>query len=391
VQWAVTLGLVPVLAGSFGSISLVSIGVNLLAIPLYTLVLVPAVLAGTALLLAAPPFGAAVLGAVAWLIEATWPIIAVPAAWPWAAWGVAGLGPLAWCALIVGAAATIAPLPVPGRIAGLTLVVAACLWRPPPLLAGAVHFTLLDVGQGLAAVVETRGHVLVYDTGPAFRSGGDAGAMAVAPYLRHRGLRRVDLLVASHDDLDHAGGAASLERYMPVTRRSASGQALDRFGAVERCRRGVRWTWDGVRFEWLHPGPDLPVGDNDRSCVLLVRAGPHAILLTGDIERGAEIELLASGSLPRVDVLIVPHHGSRTSSTPALVAATRPRWALVAAGYRNRWGFPKPDVVKRWREAGAEVLVGSTTGAIEFDVHPDRPLTSPQVWRPSHRRPWRDP
>jgi competence protein ComEC len=125
--------------------------------------------------------------------------------------------------------------------------------------------------------------------------------------------------------------------------------------------------------------------------VLLVRAGPHAILLTGDIERGAEIELLASGSLPRVDVLIVPHHGSRTSSTPALVAATRPRWALVAAGYRNRWGFPKPDVVKRWREAGAEVLVGSTTGAIEFDVHPDRPLTSPQVWRPSHRRPWRDP
>jgi competence protein ComEC len=146
-----------------------------------------------------------------------------------------------------------------------------------------------------------------------------------------------------------------------------------------------------VRFEWLHPGRDLPLADNDRSCVLLVRAGGHTVLLTGDVERGAEAELVASGMLPRIDVLVVPHHGSRTSSTSALVAATRPRWALVAAGYRNRWGFPKPEIVARWGEAGAEVLVSSATGAIEFDVYPDRPLAAPQLWRPSHRRPWRDP
>jgi competence protein ComEC len=271
------------------------------------------------------------------------------------------------------------------------MVLAACLWRPPPPEPGAVRFSMLDVGQGLAAVVETQHHVLVYDSGPAFRSGGDAGAMAVAPYLRHRGLRRVDVLVASHDDLDHAGGAGSVADFVPVEHRVASGRALDALGPVDRCRRGVRWTWDGVIFEWLHPGDELLPKDNDRSCVLRVQAGPHTLLLTGDVERLAEAEVVATGVLQRVDVLLVPHHGSRTSSTSAFVAATSPRWALVPSGHRNRWGFPKPDVVARWEAAGGEVLVGSATGAIEFELHPRRPLASPRLWRPSQRRPWRDP
>jgi competence protein ComEC len=231
----------------------------------------------------------------------------------------------------------------------------------------------------------------VYDTGPAFRSGSDTGAMAVEPYLRHRGRRRVDLLVASHDDIDHAGGAASLARLLPVERYVASGRALDGLGRTERCRRGERWSWDGVGFEWLHPGPGPIEKDNDRSCVLRVQAGPHVLLLTGDIEHAAERALLEQGGLDAVDVLLVPHHGSRTSSTTAFVRATRPRWALVPSGHRNRWGFPKPDVVERWESAGAEVLVGSSTGAIEFDVDPGRPLGPPQLWRFAHRRPWHDP
>jgi competence protein ComEC len=250
---------------------------------------------------------------------------------------------------------------------------------------------MLDVGQGLAAVVETRSHVLVYDAGPAFRSGSDAGGMAVVPYLRHRGLRRVDVLVASHDDLDHAGGAGSVAELVAVERRVASGAALDPLGPVERCRRGVRWTWDGVTFEWLHPGDEPLPNDNDRSCVLRVQAGQHTVLLTGDVERQAEAEIVATGALGPVDVLLVPHHGSRTSSTAAFVDATRARWALVPSGHRNRWGFPKPDVVARWQAAGAEVLVGSTTGAIEFELHPQRDLVAPQLWRPVRRRPWRDP
>jgi competence protein ComEC len=390
-QWAVTAGLVPVLVGSFGTVSLVSVGVNFLAIPLYTLVVVPAVLLATALLLAAPAPGAAALGGVAWLIEFTWPLISVPASWPWAAWGVAGLGPLGWAALVAGAAAALAPLPAPGRVAGLLLAVAACGWRAPAPEWGAARFAMLDVGQGLAAVVETRNHVLVYDAGPAFRSGGDTGALVVEPYLRHRGLRRVDALVVSHDDLDHAGGVASLARSLPVGTRFTNGHALDAPGTVELCRRGEGWRWDGVDFEWLHPGPDLPPGDNDRSCVLRVRVGPHVLLLTGDIERIAEAEILRQAGPGRVDVLTVPHHGSRTSSTFDFVEATRPRWALVPSGHRNRWGFPKPDVVERWQDVGAEVLVGSASGAIEFDLHPDRPLEAPRLHRPLQRRLWLEP
>jgi len=390
-QWAVTAGLVPVLVGSFGTVSLVSVGVNFVAIPLYTLVIVPAVLLATALALAAPAPGAVALEGVAWLIEATWPLIAVPAAWPWATWGVAGLGALAWAMLVAGAVAALAPLPAPGRVAGLLLAVAACAWRAEAPERGAARFAMLDVGQGLAAVVETRHHVLVYDAGPAFRSGSDTGALVVEPYLRHRGLRRVDALVVSHDDLDHSGGVASLARLLPVRRFVTNGHALDVPGPIEHCRRGQQWRWDGVSFEWLHPGPELLPGDNDRSCVLRVRVGPHAVLLTGDIEHAAEVELLALGGPGRVDVLTVPHHGSRTSSTQSFVDATQPRWALVPSGHRNRWGFPKPDVVARWEDAGASVVVGPTSGAIEFDVHPDRPLVAPRLHRPAQRRLWHDP
>lgn len=389
-QWAVTAGLVPVLVGSFGSVSIVSVGVNLLAIPLYTLVVVPLVLIGTMLLLVLPVPGALVLEGVAELIEVTWPLIAVPAAWSWATWGVAGLDSWAWVALTVGAAAALAPLPAPGRVAGGLLVVAACLWRPVPLDVGAVRFTMLDVGQGLAAVVETRAHVLVYDTGPSFRSGSDAGAMAVEPFLRHQALRRVDRLVASHDDLDHAGGAASVARLLPVRELVASGAALDAIGPVARCRRGDRWQWDGVTFEWLHPGAEPFEKDNDNSCVLRVSTGPHAVLLSGDIERLGEVELLTQSPPGSIDILLVPHHGSRTSSTQAFVAATRPRWALVPSGHRNRWGFPKPDVVARWEAAGATVLVGSATGAIEFELHPQRGIAPPQLWRAANRRLWHD-
>jgi competence protein ComEC len=393
-QLAVTVGLVPVLAASFGKVSVVSALVNVVAIPLYTLFIVPAVLFATACALLLPSLGAIALGGVAWLIEFTWPLISAPAAWSLATWGVADLPAWGWIVLVGGAVAATVPLPAPGRVAGAVMVLALCAWRAAPPPHGAVHFTLLDVGQGLAAVVETRRHVLVYDTGPAFRSGTDTGALVVEPYLRSRGLRQVDLLVASHDDGDHAGGAASLAALIPVRRLAASGMALDGLeghGRAERCQAGVRWNWDGVDFEWLHPAfPLLPKG-NDRSCVLLVRAGEHALLLTGDIQLDAEAQLAERGLPAVVDVVVVPHHGSRTSSGSDLVEATRPRWALVSAGHRNRWGFPAASVVERWSVAGAHVLNTSTSGAIEFDLAPAGKSSEPAEWRRAHGRIWRDP
>jgi competence protein ComEC len=392
-QFAVTIGLVPVLAACFGNVSLVSALVNIFAIPLYTLFIVPAIMVATTVVLAVPSPGAAALRGVAWVIEFTWPLISAPAAWPLATWGVAALPAWAWIVLVAGAVAAMVPLPAPGRVAGALMVVALCAWRAVPPAQGSAHFALLDVGQGLAAVVETRHHLLVYDTGPAFRSGTDAGVLVVEPYLRSRGRRQVDLLVASHDDGDHTGGSMSLAELMPVRHFAASGKALDGIGdgPAERCRAGVRWTWDGVDFEWLHPASTLLRRDNDRSCVLLVRAGNEALLLTGDIQRDAEAEMLGRGLPAGITVVVVPHHGSRTSSGQGLVDATRPRWALVPAGYRNRWGFPAPSVLERWSRTGAQALDTATSGAIEIDLGPAGTSSVPLEWRRTALRPWRDP
>jgi competence protein ComEC len=324
---------------------------------------------------------------VAWLIETTWPLIEVPASWPWAAWHVAELPPVLWIVLAVATAAAIAPLPAAGRTAACLTVAAVAVWRPVPLPEHALRMTLLDVGQGLAIVIETRAHVLVYDTGPSFRSGSDAALLAIAPYLRRRAVRGIDLLVVSHDDSDHAGGAATLAGSFRVRARAASGHALGNSGVI-RCTRGARWVWDGVEFDWLHPGPLASGSDNDRSCVLRVRAGEHVALLTGDIEHDAEDDILRHAPPGRVEVLVVPHHGSRSSSGAGLIAATRPRWALISSGHGNRWNLPADSVVQRWRAAGARVLVTAETGAMEFELRAGRPTAPPRLARAVYMRFW---
>jgi competence protein ComEC len=246
---------------------------------------------------------------------------------------------------------------------------------------------VLDVGQGLAVTIETRHHVLLYDTGPSFRSGSDTGQLVVVPYVGARGLRQIDRLVVSHDDSDHAGGAASVLAALPV--RSVTTGGTVAYGQVEatRCLNGEHWSWDGVEFEWLNGLSDPRASDNDRSCVLLVSAGGRRLLLPGDIEADGERALL--DHVPRVDVVVVPHHGSRSSSTAAFVAATQPRWALVSAGYRNRWGFPRAEVVERWRAGGASVLTTAQAGAIELVLGAGVDVT-PRSWRRDHRRFWLD-
>jgi competence protein ComEC len=397
VQAAVTVGLVPMLVGSFGSVSMVSVLVNLYAVPLYTLVVVPAVLLSCAVAVVSLELGAPLLHATAALIEVTWPLLEVPATWPLATWSIAGLDALAWCALIAGATAALAPLPTAGRLAGLALVTVACVSGPTPLPPGEATVTVLDVGQGLAVVIETREHALLFDAGPSFRTGSDTGQLVVLPYLRHRGVRALGVLAVSHDDDDHAGGAASVLAMLPV-RSLLRGPSLAADRLVgraplqhARCRRGVSWQWDGVHFEWLHPGAKTYARDNDGSCVLLVRAGDRTALVTGDVEARAESDLLDAVRLRPVDVLVAPHHGSRTSSTPAFVAACRPSWVVYTVGHRNRWGFPDPGVVERYDAVGARGLRTSSSGAVTFRLRPGRPIEPPQEWRRESLRTWRDP
>ena len=398
VQAVVTLGLVPVLAGSFGSVSLVSALVNLYAIPLYTLLVVPAVLLSCAVAMIAGHAGAAMLDWTGRLIESTWPLIGVPASWPLATWSIAGLDGIAWIALVLGALAALSPVPVPGRVAGGVLVATACLWRPVLVPDGAARLTILDVGQGLSVVVETRGHTLVYDAGPSFRTGSDTGQLVVVPFLRARGIRQVDRVVVSHDDDDHKGGAGSVLALMdadalvlgPSLRANTFVGSRARL-VRDTCRRGEAWTWNGVGLRWVHPGDDGYQRDNDSSCVLLVSAGGHTALITGDIEAEAERDIVRDGALAAVDVVVVPHHGSRTSSTQDFVTAVRPSWAVYAVGYRNRWNFPVRSVVERWEHAGAQSVRTSDSGAITFELAPGRVLVPPHEWRREHPRPWRDP
>jgi len=209
------------------------------------------------------------------------------------------------------------------------------------------------------------------------------------PFLSARGVNRLDELVVSHADLDHAGGVSSLVHALPVgTLRT--GEALDTPAVAQRCIAGESWRVDGIAFDFLHPDAKSDVSGNDASCVLQVSAGSHRLLLTGDIERAAEAELLRSGRLQDVDVVIVPHHGSRTSSSPSFVRALHPDLAIISAGFGNRWGLPHVEVAGRWRASGAEVLTTAASGAISLRLCEQGGIEALTRQRVRQRRIWHE-
>ncbi|NWG74515.1 MAG: MBL fold metallo-hydrolase, partial [Rubrivivax sp.] len=243
------------------------------------------------------------------------------------------------------------------------------LARPAP---GSFEVMAADIGQGTAVLVRTREHLLVYDAGPRYSAEADAAQRVLLPLLRSRGERYIDLLMLSHSDTDHVGGAASLRAQLPVRALSSSlpqGHVLLRDGVPHRrCLVGQAWDWDGVRFDVLHPLP----GDyaqasrpNALSCVLRVQTGDgRSLLLTGDIEAAQEAALVERvGAALRSDVLLVPHHGSRTSSSGVFLDAVAPQVALVQAGYRSRFGHPAPDVLARYGARSIAVVRTDRCGA----------------------------
>jgi competence protein ComEC len=385
VQLALTIGLTPLLLGAFGSLSLISPIANALAIPLFTLVIVPLVLVGTLAAAAWPACGAWVLAGPAWVLNQTWPALEWLARQPLAVWHAPQPSLPTFIALIVGALLFVLPGLWPMRAAGVLLCLPAVFNRPATPASGDFELTVLDVGQGLASVVRTQSHVLVYDAGPAFQSGRDAGELAVLPFLHHRGVRRIDTLIVSHGDLDHQGGAKSLLASMPIA-KTLRGPSVDAISGV-LCRRGQRWVWDGVAFEVIHPPGEGVADDNDSSCVLRIEGRGGSALLTGDIEGDAESLLVAAG-LSRVDVVVAAHHGSRTSSTPEFVSALQPQTAVFSAGYRNRWGFPKADVVARWKASGAMDFTTADSGALEISFRNEAPVAVSE-YRVTHARYWR--
>ena len=367
-QWVVTLALTPLSLILFGQASVVGLLSNLLAIPWVTLVVTPLSLLGV---LWAPLWQAA-----AW---ALWPLAWVLqwlASWPWASVSMAAAPWALGAAALAGGVLLALRWPWQWRLAGVPLLLPLLLWQAPRPAPGQFELLAADVGQGNAVIVRTARHTLVYDAGPRYSLESDAGHRVLVPLLRALG-ERVDMLVLSHRDSDHTGGArAVLAMHRGATLLSSieEGHELQGARTAMRCQAGQRWTWDGVDFSVLHPLPAdyaAPAKPNALSCVLRVQAGDASALLAGDIEAPQEQVLLARGPDLAADVLLVPHHGSRTSSSPAFVQAVRPRWALVQAGYRNRFGHPVAEVMARYPSVGAQVVDSPHCGAMHW--HTARP------------------
>ena len=363
-QWAVTLGMLPALLALFQQFSLVSPLANAVAIPLVSFVITPLALLGTLPLL--DPLLALAHFFTAWLMI----FIDWLAGLPLAMWQQAA--PPAWAVLLAlaGGIWLLLPRGFPSRWLGMLAFLPLLTVLPPRPAPGSAEITVLDVGQGLAIHVQTATHDLLFDAGPAFSADADSGNRIIAPYLRAMGVRRLDAMVISHADKDHEGGAASVLAALPVGLLRTSLPFEHALAAQpvahELCQKGETWNWDGVAFAMLHPGAEpLSRKTNDLSCVLRITAGGRSMLLTSDIEAISEQSLLAGQPPPlAAEVMTVPHHGSKTSSTPGFIAAVAPRDVIFPVGYRNRFGHPKEEVVARYLESGARLHRTDVDGAI---------------------------
>ncbi|WP_462321812.1 DNA internalization-related competence protein ComEC/Rec2, partial [Halochromatium sp.] len=417
-QWAVALGLLPLLIAFFGRASLIAPLVNLLAVPLFGLLLPLILVASLAFLLSGWLLPLLV---VDWLLRQGYQLLANAADLPWASLTLGGRPDWVWGVAGLGALLLLAPRGLPGRWMGAILLLPLWLMRPPSPAPGELQVTLLDVGQGLAAVMRTQRHTLVYDTGPRFRSGFNTGEAVVAPYLQHLGIGSIDLLVISHADQDHAGGLQGLLRSV-TARRILTGEP-DRIKAsiaaalkdkaaepltggpqkhrsnaleheiqtltIERCQRGQHWHWDGVDFEILHP-PDAAETGNNSSCVLRVSIGETALLWPGDVEASVEQQLQQRDAAAlQSAVLVAGHHGSASSTSEGFLRAVSPQLVLFSMGWKNRYDFPAASVRERVMSAGALSLDTASTGAIQLQL--DRPagLRITGLYRQQADRLWR--
>ncbi|GHD68501.1 DNA internalization-related competence protein ComEC/Rec2 [Jeongeupia chitinilytica] len=376
-QWVATLASFPVLALVFQQLPLVSPLANALAIPLVSMVVTPLALLGVL-----DPSGT-----LPWLAERAFALtdrwlqlcaqapvltVAAPPAW---AWLPATLGVVLW----------LAPRGITGRLYAPVLLLPLAASGTKPLETGVFRATVIDVGQGLAVLVQTNSHTLLYDSGPP-----PSTDRALLPTLRALGIRRLDTLVVSHNDNDHSGGAEAILQTLPVglLQSTLPAQHPARQQPVRHldCAAGQGWTWDGVRFDVLWPAADfIATNDNARSCtVRIAAASGQALLLAGDLGRNEETALVAQGLEP-TGIIVAPHHGSRSSSSQSLLDATTPQWVAFSSGYLNRFRHPHPAIVARYADAGAQVLRTDRDGAITFDVGS---TVTVRRWRAEHPAYW---
>ncbi|ROO37337.1 DNA internalization-related competence protein ComEC/Rec2 [Pseudomonas sp. 7SR1] len=382
-QWLVAVGLCPLLLILGLPVSLSGPLVNLVAVPWISLLVLPSALLGTALL-PVPYIGEGLLWIAGGLLDLLFRGLAlVGAIWP--AWVPVALPVWAWCIAALGAVIILLPQGVPLRVLGWPMLLLLVFPPRDEVPAGHAEIWQLDVGQGLAVLVRTRRHNLLYDAGPRFGDA-DAGERVVLPTLRKLGVGGLDLMLLSHADADHAGGARAVHNGLPTALViSGDPAALPAALKADPCHSGMQWEWDGVRFELWRWAAALE--SNQKSCVLLVEAGGERLLLTGDIDSHAERALLDGPLAVPIQWLAAPHHGSRSSSSMALLSRLTPHSVLISRGRGNAFGHPHPRVMARYRRLGMAVYDSAEHGAIRLQLGAFAAPTT----QAGQRRYWRDP
>ncbi len=398
IQAAITIGQVPLTLAIFGQVSIVAPLANALAIPLVSYVVAPLALAGAAVCTLGA-WGAAAGAGLLHLAEGAFGVLArvlewltVPA-WSWLALPMPPVWTIALA--VVGCGWLLAPAGWPARGVGLCWLLPMFFWPGTQPAPGALWVTALDVGQGMAIVIETAGRVVVFDTGPRYSAEADAGGRVLLPYLHARGITRVDVLVVSHQDMDHAGGAATLLRALAVDRVWTSVEPGHRLLAgarnVSRCESGQRLALGELSLQVLGPPAALyenpRASTNARSCVVLVQQGDARVLLTGDVPARQEQDIVRRWPDVAASLLVAPHHGSHSSSSETLIAAVRPRWVSMQLGYRNHFGHPHPDVVQRYRQHAVRIVRSDESGAAQWRFDPSGTVAL-ERWRVDHARYW---
>lgn len=401
------VGLIPPLLYLFQSVPVLSPVANFIAVPWLSFLVVPFVLLGalaTLLVDGSAGLSAGLLQIADWMLIGIWPFLKFLSELDYSLWQQHQ--PPLWTLFpsVIGIALLLAPRGWPARGLGVVFLLPMFLVLPERPAKGELWMTLLDVGQGLSVVLRTHNHVLVYDTGPE-----GTGERVIVPFLRQQGVTRIDRLIVGHGDSDHRGGMLGLLTAMPVGEflSGESGRVTDHLseimpdsliwqGDIESCHAGQHWQWDNVSFKVLHPVQDTYLTGNNASCVLMIEVPAHGqypqrkILLTGDIERGAEGLLVKQyGQRLKADVLVVPHHGSAGASSPDFVSAVSAEHVLFAVGYQNRFDFPRAVIERRYRQAGGQLWQSAKSGALGIKMggaHGE--LTAPSEYREDYRRYW---
>lgn len=384
--------MLPLLLVMFNQVSVISPLANAVAIPLISFVVTPLALLGSFLHIGTlTVFAHEILSAgmlvLKWLNQL-----------PAASWQQQA--PPNWTLIpaMLGVLWVLLPRGWPLRWFGLLGFLPMFLIAPIRPVVGDMQITVLDVGQGLSVVVQTAAHALLYDAGPQYSAQNDEGSRIIVPFLRGEGIQKLDALIVSHDDNDHSGGMQSVLANVPVDRLLTTFKPQlppTMQSSEKRCIAGQRWLWDGVSFEVLHPSlesySDEMLKDNDRSCVLKIASGAGSLLLTGDIEKTAESQLLSTYSRSlKSDVLVVPHHGSKTSSTPAFIAAVQPQVSLFTVGYLNRFGHPKPLITDRHQALGSRIYRSDQHGAVQLQFNAQSGQIKISDSRGQQKRYWHD-